>query len=75
MGCRGSFCPNYAVEVWICDECGEVIGTDPDDVHSETGYDLCEDCFEKLQDESEEEDAAVYDRLLTANRIDSLLTA
>lgn len=42
--CRGSSCPNRAVEVYYCDQCKEEI----EEVYEVDGEDLCEDCLKGI---------------------------
>ena len=53
MGCSDA-CPYKKVPVYYCDECGEEIGY-KEDVYTTDGADhLCEDCYEKVLNYSEE---------------------
>ena len=49
--CRGSLCPNRHVEVHYCDRCGEEL----DEVYEVDGVELCDECFEKLNENETEE--------------------
>lgn len=50
--CIGNACPNRRVLVYYCDECKNEITTDVNEVD---GQDLCNECFEKLTINLEEE--------------------
>lgn len=41
--CRGRSCPNRNVEVYYCDNCGEVI----EDIYEVDCDELCEDCLKE----------------------------
>ena len=45
-GCLGAGCPYCWETILICDKCGEQ-GDELICLEDETGYHLCEDCFEK----------------------------
>lgn len=44
MGCLYQSCPNFEVDVYICDKCGQEID---EDVYIIENKDLCEYCFDE----------------------------
>ena len=50
--CRGSLCPNRHVEVHYCDHCDAEL----EEAHEVDGMELCDECFEKLNEENETEE-------------------
>lgn len=49
--CLGRSCPRRFVEVHYCDRCGEEI----DHFHSAYGQELCEECWDELYGDEEED--------------------
>jgi hypothetical protein len=54
--CIGHLCDLVNVEVFYCDECGDEIGSDPDDVYEWDGQELCRYCYEQKTEEDEEDE-------------------